>query len=97
MHMQELVPLDVSNLPQLEEAAEEVRATGRRRRIVRGDEDLAVLQPVRKSRRAKLPGKPIAADDPFWNLVGIARSSGPGDISANKRKYLVKAISPRHE
>lgn len=94
---QELRPLDVSNLPQLEEAAEEVKATRIPRRIVRGDEELAVLQPTKKPRRTKLPGKPITDDDPFWNLIGIARSSGPGDISANKQKYLAKAISPRHE
>jgi hypothetical protein len=94
---QELSPLDVSNLPQLEEAAEEVRATGKSRRIVRGKEELAVLRPTTKSRRTRLPGKPVTDDDPFWSLIGVARSSGPGDISANKRKYLLKAIAPRDE
>ena len=94
---QELTPLDVSDLPELEQAAEEVKATGKPRRIVRGSEELAVLQPAKKLRRSRLRGKPITADDPFWNLLGAARSEGPGDISSNKQKYLVDAIADLHE
>lgn len=93
---QELTPLDVTDLPALEQAAEEVKATGKPRRIVRGDEELAVLQPARKRRRPRLRGRPITADDPFWNLIGIGHS-GLGDLSTNKQKYLVEAIADLHE
>jgi len=30
-------------------------------------------------------------DDPLWNIVGIGRSDGPGDVSENKYKYLAEA------
>ena len=38
-------------------------------------------------RRARMTSK----DDPLWNIVGIGRSDGPGDVSENKYKYLAEA------
>jgi excisionase family DNA binding protein len=29
--------------------------------------------------------------DSLWNIVGIAESAGPGDVSADKHKYLADA------
>lgn len=29
--------------------------------------------------------------DSLWNIVGIAASDGPGDVSGNKHKYLADA------
>lgn len=40
--------------------------------------------------------KPFTLDDPLWGLVGIARSDGPGDVSANKHKYLADAYLESH-
>lgn len=94
MH-EELTPLDVSNLPALEQAAKEVSATRKPRRIVRGDEELAVLQPAKKPRKASLKGKPMTADDPLWSIIGIVHSEGPGDVSSHKHKYLAKAYMPK--
>ncbi len=88
---------NASDLPGLEDLARDVQATRKSVRIVEDGEDLAVLQPAKKPRPTSLRGKPITENDPYWNLLGIARSSGPGDISANKREYLIKAISPRHQ
>jgi hypothetical protein len=36
-------------------------------------------------------------DDPIWNLVGMGSSTGPGDISENKHKYLAEAYADLHE
>src|SRR5947209_19741709 len=41
-----------------------------------------------RPRPARRRGQPITADDPLWDIVGIARSGGPGDVSSNKYKYL---------
>ncbi len=30
--------------------------------------------------------RPTSAEDPLWNIVGIARSGGPGDVSESKHK-----------
>jgi hypothetical protein len=47
----ELVPLDISNIPELVRIAEEVRDTNSPRVLKRDSEDLAVLVPVRARRR----------------------------------------------
>ncbi|MGI8550292.1 MAG: hypothetical protein ACR2PL_05750 [Dehalococcoidia bacterium] len=74
----------------LQRVLDEVRET-RRSHIIRADgEDIVVIAPVPKrspSRRSKR----TSADDPFWKLIGIGRSEGPGDISSNKQKYLIEA------
>ena|SRR5437762_11961845 len=58
-------------------------------------------EPVRTSdslkRDRRRHGKPIAADDPLSRLIGIGRSDGPGDISANKHRYLAEAYMPKRE
>ncbi|MGH2561746.1 MAG: hypothetical protein ACRDJH_21985 [Thermomicrobiales bacterium] len=43
--------------------------------------------------------KPITADDPLWNRVGIGDSGphGPTDVARNKHKYLAEAYEDRHE
>ena len=48
----------------------------------------------RQATRPRVPrGKPIRADDPIWNIVGIGLSEGPGDVSRNKYKYLAEAYA----
>lgn len=48
------------------------------------------LRPWRRRRRALL-GVPITADDPLLDIIGIAHTDGPGDVSSNKYKYLADA------
>jgi hypothetical protein len=91
----EFEAIDVTNLPEVLALAERVSATGIPLRLVRGNEELAILQPTKNPRRRSLKGKPITADDPIWNIVGIGRSEGPGDISTNKHKYLAEAYMPK--
>lgn len=43
--------------------------------------------------------KPITAEDPLWNIVGIGDSGpdGPTDVARNKHTYLAEAYEDRHE
>lgn len=58
----ELAPIDIALLPELARLVEEVEATGKRRRLTRGDTDVAVLLPVAQ-RRQRLPAPPISVAD----------------------------------
>lgn len=40
--------------------------------------------------------KPITADDPLWNIVGIINDDGPTDVSENIRRYVADAIEDSH-
>jgi excisionase family DNA binding protein len=52
---------------------------------------------IRASRPTRLPkGRPTTADDPLWNIIGIADTKGPKDVSINKHKYLAEAYSDLH-
>ena len=53
---------------------------------------IAVNGAERAKPQRRLPrGKPTSADDPLWSIIGIGRSDGPTDVSANKHKYLAEA------
>lgn len=55
------------------------------------------IRPVRPTSR-KPPsaprGKPTSADDPLWNIVGIASTAEPTDAS-KKHEYLADAYTPQ--
>jgi len=86
---------DLKEAPAWERLIEEVRATQESQIIqTENGEDIAIITPAKRSKRTRR-GKPTSADDPFWRLTGIGRSDGPGDISENKTKYLVKALKER--
>jgi hypothetical protein len=93
---QELGPIDIADKPQLRALAEEVRATGRPRTLVRDHEPVAVLTPAPRPKR-----KPRARPDgvqSLRNLVGLGTSrDGATDVSASKRKYLAEAYLPKKE
>ena len=56
------------------------------------------IETAKEARRSPLrKGKPITADDPLWQLIGIGRSEGPTDVSQNKHKYLAEAYLPKRE
>jgi len=41
----------------------------------------------------ELLDEPNTEDDPLWNIIGIARSGNPTDVSANKYEYLAEAFT----
>ena len=91
-----LRPIDITDIPELIRIAEEVRVTKEPRLLRRDGEDLAVITPVRPMARKTPRGRPTSADDPIWNIVGMARSKGPGDVSENVDKYLAEAYLGHH-
>lgn len=93
-----LKTIDITNIPELLRLAEDVRTTNEPRLLRRDSEDVAIVQPVKKAGNRRVPrGKPFTKDDPLWNIVGMARSEGPGDVSENKYKYLAEAYADLHE
>ena len=80
-------PIDVSAIPELARLADEVKATGKPRRLTRGSEDIAVLMPVaRDSKRAK----PKAAYEAFRSAAGgwkdVDTDKLIADIYADRRR-----------
>jgi hypothetical protein len=60
--------------------------------IIDEDDDISAEELLRRAR-------PITAEDPLWNIVGMADSGpdGPTDVSRNKHKYLAEAYADLHE
>jgi hypothetical protein len=55
------------------------------------------MRPVRPTSKKLAPvsrGKPTSADDPLWNIVGIASTAEPTDVS-KKHEYLADAYMPQ--
>ena len=48
----ELTPIDITQIPDVARLIEEVEATGKPRRIRRGDRDVAIVMPAPASRQA---------------------------------------------
>jgi hypothetical protein len=86
--------LEIGNIPELLRVAEEVRASRPPRVLKRGGDEIAVIAPVEApsaGKRRKVAEAPPNA----WSedLVGIASSAGPGNVSSNKHKYLAEAYA----
>lgn len=95
MMASELTPIDSRNIPELDRLAEEVRTTGKPRRIQRDHNDIARLVPMAPPRRRR--GRPASATDPLWNIVGLVTTyDGPTDVSAQVDRYLADAHVGAH-
>ena len=83
--------VDVANVPELLTLAERVQQTGEPCVLKRGGEDIAILSPVPEAPRRQRKSGLVTRDDSLWNIVGMARSEGPGDVARNKHEYLAEA------
>lgn len=91
----ELNPIDSRRIPELDRLAEEVRMTGKPRRVQRDHEDIARLVPIAPARRRR--GRPTSAHDPLWNIVGMVTTyEGPTDVSEQVDRYLADAHAGTH-
>lgn len=89
----ELKRIDIQDVRDLEALAEEVRLTKEPQVLQRGNEDIAMVTPVAPPKARRVPrGKPFTMHDPLWSVMGIGRSEGPTDVSANKHKYIADVI-----
>jgi excisionase family DNA binding protein len=61
------------------------------------DQFIKPIEPKARKGRSAARGRPTSAEDPIWNIVGIARSGGPGDVAENKYKYLAEAYAAEFE
>jgi hypothetical protein len=94
----ELKHIDITNRPELLQIVEEAASANEPIALEQENKIVAVLRPVKKARPARASrGKPLTKDDPLWDIVGMARSTGPGDVAENKYKYLADAYADRHE
>jgi hypothetical protein len=96
----ELKHIDISNIPELVHLIEQMRASNEPRVLQREHEDVAILQPIKKARKSRVPrGKPFTKDDSLFNLIGIAkgRDDGIHDVSDNVDKYVAEAYADTHE
>src|SRR5947208_2431453 len=88
----EIRPVDVSSRPQVVALARQVKETGEPLVLMQKDQGLAILTPLANGDGPRRPRHTttgiITKDDSLWNIVGIGRSGGQGDISENKDKYL---------
>ncbi|MGH2458706.1 MAG: hypothetical protein ACRDIY_07550 [Chloroflexota bacterium] len=90
--------IDISDNPDLLRIVEEVRSSREPRVLRQGNQDVAIVRPVKRLAKRRIPeGRPASAEDPLWKLVGIGVSEGPGDVSTNKHRYLADAYADRHE
>ncbi len=93
----ELKRIDITHRPELLQIVGQLRDSNEPLLLQEGNEDVAIVRPLRRPRRTRVPrGKPFTMDDPLWNLVG-AGASGLGDVSQNKHKYLADAYADLHE
>ena len=88
---------DISNAPELLRLADEVTRSGSPRLLTSGNRPLAVLAPVESSitprrRRRASTGLPR---DSILDIIGIAESAEPTDISQHKHRYLAEAYEPK--
>ena len=89
----ETMPIDISAIPELVQLVDEVQRTGQPRVLRRADEDVALLTPMTPgAKKPRRRWRVLREDDPLFGLVGIGRSGGPGDVAANKHRYLADAI-----
>lgn len=85
----------MANLPELLSIAQNVRETGEPCVLTRDGEEIAILSPVPEAPRRQRKTGVVTRNDPLWNIVGMANSEGPGDVSRNKHKYLAEAYATK--
>ena len=91
----ELKAIDVSQIPDLLRIAQDVRDTKQPLVLKRNAEELALITPLKPAPKRLPKGRSTSADDPLWNIVGMADSKGPGDISEKVDEYLAETHLPK--
>jgi hypothetical protein len=91
MAKQQVIHTNISDSPELLRLAEEVLRTQRTQVLVNEGEALAKVSPARPGKKRPSKRKPIPADDPIWNIIGLVSTEGPDDVGENKRKHLAEA------
>jgi hypothetical protein len=88
--------IDISDEPELLRLAREVLLSNKPRVLSDKNGDLVEVRPAQPPGRTRTKGKGLTKEDSFWDIVGIGRSGGPGDVASNKHKYLAEAYADPH-
>lgn len=83
--------IDIADYPDLVRLVEEIQSSQTPHVLRRGDEDVALLTPVKPKRNRAARTRPVTEDDPLFRLIGIGEMGGTGGVSGNKHEYLAKA------
>lgn len=84
-------PIDIADYPDLVRLVEEIQTSQTPRVLRRGDEDVALLTPVKPKRKRAPRARPVTEDDPLFRLIGTGETGVPGGISGKKHEDLAKA------
>lgn len=89
----EYASIDISQdtVPDLATLAEEVHRPNRPRLLRRAEEELAVVMPAPRKRRARGRARPVTEDDALFRSIGSGESTIPGGVSGKKHEYLLRA------
>src|SRR5437879_3251009 len=82
----DLERVDISNIPDLIRIVEGVQTSQEPRVLRRGDEDVAIITPLRPRRRRASGSGTVTQDDPLFRLIGIGKSGIPGGVSGKKHE-----------
>jgi hypothetical protein len=86
---QERIHVNISDDLNLRDLVEQVRSRGASFVFQLADEDVAVLEPPRRSRKRR--SGVVTEDDPLFRLIGIGGSGAPGPGSEDKHEALLRA------
>ncbi len=92
--------IGITHRPELLQIVPEAQRANEPLVLREANKDVAIVRPIKRAQRKPIPrGRPTSADDPLWNIVGIARGPDDGvrDVSTNKHKYLADAYADLHE
>jgi hypothetical protein len=84
------VPYDISASPEFLRLVEEIEETGVSRVLVRDDEEIAVITPIRTR-------KPRLQPERVLNIIGLGESPEGSDVARFKDEYLADAAAHRGE
>ncbi len=82
--------IDITNNPDLLRLAEAVRKAGAATVLRHGDEDLAVLSPV-KPKRTRKAGRALSRSDSLFSIMGKAHVAEADSVVDNPDWYLAEA------
>jgi hypothetical protein len=89
--------VDVSSIPELLRLVEEAQARDEPCVLRRGNEDIAVLLPVKQGAVKRAPrGRVLTREDPLFDLIGIGASDIPGGVSGKTHEFLLDAYRLHH-
>jgi hypothetical protein len=88
----------VSNSPDLLHLADVVARSGTSCVLVRGDEEIAIVSPLRPGTSATHDRRKHRRDPKrILNIIGIGASAAPTDVAEHKDEYVAEAAEHRAE